>query len=598
MTKRTNKFQLGYFEEGDRTSPTVEMQRFETLDAQLHAVFDILGNGIIDGWSLVAASGLSVSIAPGSGHVAFVAVESESNATINNLTPNSRNYIYALLTQDSYWNKDTDFASYASLDSDTENVYLGYVDTDNTTITDINMDNRRTLGYLSLIQDLVAAHRHVGGTENPPPVALSSEVQGTISQDNLPDLDASIVTTGILDEARFPTLDHITKLVNQGTLTHAQLDAYAEALSISDNPLMGETSTVNLLQLILALKHLHPNIDDYLVNAIIYIPGISPASHVDVVNTTANVNTVGMVIEGESAVGQQSYTNIWSTEDHFNQGTNSNVLIDGDTVCLDTEEQTQDLDSFNNITGWSTVTSDLSTVPSTLSLDSSTYTDAPTSGKITIGDQEVEIALEFRKTFDAQDWSQYKYLVFFLNTTSVQHGDVYFYFNDANAGSQSSHTKVLDRNTPTINVDTLQNGWQEVRIDVSGYTKSAVNTMGLYVSTQEGWDTSKGFEFNIDQIYLTTGNQYKSTGYTRLIFGGAIAYNFWKVRWDASIPSDAASAGLEFKVRYRVSSDGITYSSWSSYSSSSPFTLSPDALYKYIEIEVFFAASTTLTRSA
>jgi hypothetical protein len=43
--KRTTKYQLGYFEEGDLTDGILEMQRWETLDAQLYAVFSVLGNG-------------------------------------------------------------------------------------------------------------------------------------------------------------------------------------------------------------------------------------------------------------------------------------------------------------------------------------------------------------------------------------------------------------------------------------------------------------------------------------------------------------------------------------------------------------------------
>jgi len=88
----------------------------------------------------------------------------------------------------------------------------------------------------------------------------------------------------------------------------------------------------------------------------------------------------------------------------------------------------------------------------------------------------------------------------FLKTESVQHGDVFFFLNDATAGTQSSHTKVLERNQPTINVDTLQNGWQEITIDISSYTRSQINMMGFYISSQDGWDTSKGFDLNLDSL--------------------------------------------------------------------------------------------------
>ena len=75
--KRTDKYQLGYFEEGDLTSSTIEMQRWESLDVQLFSIYNVMGNGVVDGWDLVASSGLSIVITPGTGHVNFVAVKSE-----------------------------------------------------------------------------------------------------------------------------------------------------------------------------------------------------------------------------------------------------------------------------------------------------------------------------------------------------------------------------------------------------------------------------------------------------------------------------------------------------------------------------------------
>jgi len=43
MSKRTNKFGMVYFEQGDYTNAQYEMQRWETLDAQLSALFSIMG---------------------------------------------------------------------------------------------------------------------------------------------------------------------------------------------------------------------------------------------------------------------------------------------------------------------------------------------------------------------------------------------------------------------------------------------------------------------------------------------------------------------------------------------------------------------------
>jgi hypothetical protein len=604
--KRTTKYQLGYFEEGDITSSTIEMQRWETLDAQLYAVYSILGNGVISGWDILPSSGLSIVVAEGSGHVNFVAVSSSSNTVLSGLTPSIRNYIYAVLTTSSYWDNTVAFSAKATLDS-TTGVYLGYVDTDATTITDVNTDNRTYLSFVNLITSLVKSHRHIGGDDNPPPVNLASEVQGIINQNNLPDLDASIIQTGTLDSDRLPLIDHITKLINQGTLTHAQLDSFVEALSIQNSTLMGETSTIDLLQLVLALKHIYPDIDRYLINEIAYIPGISPDTYVDWVNTTADVDIRPYseggqhTITGLPAPAKKAYTYTWDSETEFEASTSSNITISGDQVSLATEENKLVIDEFSDLSQWTVVTEDLSSASITLAKDTSTYVEPPNSAKLVVGDQTVEISLIIKKEFDARDWSSYGKIVFFLKTDSVQHGDVYFYINDAIAGTQNSHTKVLNRNEPTVNIDTLQNGWQEITIDISDYTRTNVNLIGFYVSSQDGWDTSKGFDLNIDNVYLTTGVIYKEEGYLRVIFGNDTLYDFWRVRWNASVPTDSQSAGVNLKYRTRVGNTiaDLNQAIWSVYSSVSGTDISLPApnLYKYIQIEMFFDASTDFTRS-
>ena len=606
--KRTSKYQLAYFEQGDYTDAANELQRWQTLDAQLSALYNVLGNGVLDGWNLLPSSGLSIVVSAGSGNISLVSVSSTSSVSLTGLTPNTRSYIYAALTQTSYWDQSVSFNALSSLDTSGRLLYLGYVDTNLDSVTGVNMDNRTNLGFINSIIELISEHRHIGGTENPSPVNLATDVQGIISQNNLPDLDASIVKTGTLDSDRLPLIDHITKLTNQGTLTHAQLDSFVEALSITNPTLMGETSTVNLLQLILAIKHIYPDIDEYLVNEIAYIPGISPDSYVDWDHTTATVDITpyseggSHTIVGAATDGKNAYTKTWDSEDEFTAGISQNVYIVGDSVSLATQNSYKLFDEFSSATSWQVVTEDLSASSLAITIDPDSVPPSVSSGKITIGDQQVEMLLTLKKSFDAQDWSEYDYITFYLKTEDVEHGDVYFYLNDAFYGAQNSYIKVLNRNTPTVNVDTLQNGWQEVTVDISSYTRTNINALGFYFSTQEGWDTSKGFDFKIDTISLSGGNKYKESGYLRVIYGSDFLYDFWRVRWDTVIPTDASSAGLVFKARTRVgnSLSDLAQAIWSSYSTVSGYDipLPTGYLYKYIEIEVYFGASTDYSRSA
>jgi hypothetical protein len=290
--KRTDKYQLGVFQEGDLTDSQVEAQRWETLDAQIYGAFKILGNGIISGWNLEAGNNLSVVVSAGSGHVSYVAVRSPLSVIITSLTPNSRNYIYASLSNTSYWLQSVSFSVFLELNNTGRHVYLGYVDTNETNVISINTDGRNEIGYISEIRDLISEHQHIGGEQNPSRINLETEVQGELGSNNIEDLDASKINAGVLDTGRVPQLDHITKLINNGILTHAQLDSFVDSLSQTKVSLMGDISTTNLLKIILAVKRYHSDIDESLLNQLTMIPGITSTSFIDTVNSTASWDLV------------------------------------------------------------------------------------------------------------------------------------------------------------------------------------------------------------------------------------------------------------------------------------------------------------------
>jgi hypothetical protein len=608
MSKRTNKYQLPYFQQDDVTDALVEIERWEAIDVQLYALFNVLGNGIKFGWDLTVSDGLNINISPGEGHVGFVAVKSIESEIIPNLLPNNTSYIYAEILEDSYWNQTVSFSSFTYFFSDNENfLYLGSVTTDDTSISEIDTSGREYLGFQNLIDDAVSSHRHIGGENNPDPIDLSSEVQGVLNQNNVPDLDASKIATGVLGEDRIPKIDHINGLYNQGSLTHNQLDSFVDGLNIEDNKKMGEVSTVNLLQLTLALKHAYPDIDEYLVNQISFIPGISPDEYVDMTNTTADVDyrtyeeggthTISM----SPGLGLNAYTRVWDSEDDFDGAEESNLFIGSDLICLSTNSTEQTLDSFNNIDDWEVYTDNLSTTSNAnLQLDNTDFVEDSNSAKLTISINENDMALVVKKSFDSQDWSSFNYLTFYIKTDSVEHGDWVFYFNDTNSGIQNSYKLILERNAPTINVDTLENGWQEVVVDLRGFVRSSINEIVLFTSTQIGWDNSKDFDLNIDNFVLSTSSIYEDNGYIRFIYENGFPTSFWRMRWDTIFPIDSDSLGVNFQVRFRRSNTlaGLDISEWSDYYTISGVDISDDPnLYQFIEIECFFDASSNNKRS-
>jgi plastocyanin len=599
MPKQTLNYKLGYFVAGEFTDPTTESNRWNTVDIQLRGLYEVLGNGVLNGWAILQSSqnALSIEIAPGTGVISFVSCVSTVASTIAVL-PNQTNHIYATLTNDSYWTQSVAFSTFLTGGDRTDAVFIGTVITDETSITSIDITGRSNIGLFLSVSRLIAQHRHIGGEDSPQPIDLTSEVQGIINQENLPDLDTSIIKSGVLSPDVIPSIDHNT-LVNKGSLTHSQLDSFAEILSNQNNNLMGTTILVNFLQLILALKHQWPEVDEYLVNELAFIPGISPNSIIDTANTTADVDTRTSqeggqhTISGHPGPGTEIFTKTFNTEEELNKAEKSGVSVAGSSLILKTTEIRTLIEDFEDVSDWKTSIQDLSSNSGTFVRDAEIFIQGQYSGKVDINiDTQTNVAFVLEKHFSAQDWSKYNRIVFYLKTENVDHGDIYFYLDDATYGSQNSFTLVLEKNAPTINRDTLMVGWREISVDISKFQRQAITSIGYYTSTKGGWDASKPLSLNIDNIYLTRGNEFVDNGYARFIYGDESYKNFYKIRWDSLNPT-----GTTFKVRTRLANDLNQFNDsdpnhvvWSSYNFTSDFEISnpTGALYKYIQIETFF----------
>jgi len=603
MPKQTTNYRLGYFVDGEITGQTTEDRRMRTIDSQLRGLYEVLGNGVIQGWE-VSRSGtgdLAVDINSGNGVISFVAIQNTSTTTLSPLFPNSTNYIYASKLPDSYWNRSVSFSISVSEINSSDVILLSKAFTSSTGITSIDNDVRENIGLVSAIEDVVKSHRHVGGTDNPEPIDLASQVEGILAQENLPDLDASKVKTGTLDVSVIPSIDHTTGLNNVGELTHAQLDSFVQNLSAFGKTVMGETALVNLLQLTLALKHQWPEIDEYLVNHLAFIPGISSDSFIDFKHTTAQVDTRTYAdggshkIYGSLGPGMTVFTKTWNSTTEFEEAEKTGTEADGDSIRISIEENNAVLDDFENLGEWETKIEDLSSGTGTIELDSINKVVGGYSAKIGVNTLDnSNIVFTITKTLADQDWSSYNGISFYITTEDVVHGDLFFYINDSVKGVQNSYTLVLGRNEPTINKETLLNGWREIYIDISQYTRSSINKMGFFMSTQYGWDAQSPFELNVDQAILVTGNRFITEGSARFTYGTGFPQDFWRARWDAVTPS-----GTTLTVRSRVSndlddfeSDSSTPASWSSvYSNEFILPTTGDVLYTYAQLEVLMTSS-------
>ena len=596
--QQTSKYRLGYYEAGDVTDEITEAERFQTLDAQIFGLYQLLGNGVIEGWQLVSSdtTSLTITVSSGNGHVDYVVVSSEQDVILD-LDASERNFIYARLDVESTFAGTVDFFASTTDPLSDEILYLGYVDTTATGIDTINMDGRQSISFEQSVLDLIAEHRHIGGSDSPSKINLETDVQGFLQPGNLADLDASIILSGVIDTARIPKIDHIDDLVNQGILTHAQLDTFVQLLDNVGSRLMGEISTVNLLKLILALKHAYPTIDDFLVNELAFIPGISPRSIVDEPNTTATVDFRTSAqggthtITGTPADSTATFTKTWDEEEEFDDAELDGTVVFGDSVTMNTSEDRVFVDDFENVSDWETTVTDLSSVSSSFTTDSTRKTEGDSSGRLDVSEDQVEVVLLLQKTFDPQDWSSYKTLVFDMLSTSAEHGDIYFFISDAVAGSQQSYRLVLERDAPTINRDTLAAGWREMVVDISDMTRGDIITVGFYTSTDSGWETDAPFAVNIDNMYITSGNWFVPTGKSNFVYGSEFAQIYTALRWSASEPDDTS---LKFRTRVASEEALLSTAVWSAYLTTSGSSISlpvPSTAYKYIEIEAFFESS-------
>lgn len=609
MPKQTTNYRLGYYVEGEFTDGTTEARRWDTLDSQLLGLYEVMGNGVISGWAVAAGTGLSATVSSGYGVISFLSCNSADTITIPTLFASSTNYVYAIKTPSTYWDRSIALVTSLTLGGVTDGVLLATVVTSATEVTSVDNSVKTYVGLTNAAQEAVKQHRHIGGDLEPDLVNLATDVQGTLSQSNMPDLDASQVKTGVLDAKRIPKIDHVTGLTDQGVLTHAQLDSIVSSLSHANRKLMGETALVNLLQLILAIKHQWPGIDDYLVNEIAFIPGISPDSLIDVKNTTANVDTRTYAeggehkIYGTSAAAYDVHTKTWNTEDEFRSAELLRTIVDGDIIRLQSTSLSAFVDDFESIGDWKTQIIDLSATSGSIQLDATDKTYGTYSAAVNVNpDNAANLAFTMSRNMAPQDWSGYSTLVFYLKADTLEHGDMFFYINDASSGIQNSFTLVLDRNAPTINRDTLTEGWREIAVDISGYQRSAITQIGLFTSAQQGWDPSRPMSFHIDQMYVTSGNRFVSDGYARFVYGNGFPHDFWRIRFDVLTP-----AGTVIKFRTRVANSTTEFddsspvqATWSPYHTTSPFDVDKPAgsLYKYIQIEAFEEADSTRTYSS
>ena len=298
---------FGYIEPNQDLSENIDLDelRFKAIENQMYNLYQIFKNGIIEedplvpSWRIQTYSNefklTKITITSGKGFVSYKAGKTTTSKdltlpTIPATVGVSKVYVYAYENTNTAVTGDVDFVASLTQINDTINyIPLGYVEIDvANNLINLYETNRQDITLFSTLSYLIKNHKHIGGTGNPSPIDLSSEVKNKLSSENISSVDASKITTGILDSARLPTISH-NSLENKGNLTHDQLETALLAVVNNDsNDKMSDLSIANRLQMLVALKKSggvgFTFIDSTQINTLTYVPGIFP-------NTSANAST-------------------------------------------------------------------------------------------------------------------------------------------------------------------------------------------------------------------------------------------------------------------------------------------------------------------
>jgi len=593
----TDTYKLGSVVAGEALSPLEDSRRFLVIDRQLLGLFQIFGNGVVSGWELSAAGTLSVAISPGYGHVTYMSGLTTNVNIVSNLIPNAINYIYAGADTSTRFNRDVSFFSSTVLYQNT--VILGTATTNDTAVTAIDSTLRADISFIQQIRQLINLHRHRGGTTNPTKIDLEKEVTGQLPGFRIDNINADKITAGILSPSRLPLLEH-SDLEHSGNLTHAQLDSFVRDLSNSNVRLLGELSTINMLQLYLATKHIWNEVDDYTTNLLAIIPGISLDSFTDTVKTTAIIDTTNHLIQGTPSVGGQLVSTTFRTLNDFNSATSNIKLTIGEDSTSAyfkiikplTESIVESFDNlFNNntnIANW-TLETIASADATTFKTDSSEKVDGAFSAKLSV-DQQVRVQVTREFTTSA-DWTPYNELETNIETLSSSHGKIIFQILQKDSSGtliELDHFELLDANETTL-------GFRTVTRDITSFTRTKVDAIRIYTDTALGWNLSD-FIVNIDAIKLNNNLFYDTSGRIRFRLQTP-----QKAHWAAISWTGDTSAGGTIQARARTASSYSAFDSPNVLPFSSFIGTPGDDPHvsdnRAIEVEVALASNSTKTGS-
>ena len=513
MPRFTENFNLTYATSGEIITDEMEENRFQNIDRQLGGLFQALGNGVIEGWNVSKGSeNLSLNISPGKGLLNLKYLESNISENIDNIDTNTQLILAVSVLSISPFELAPNFFLIEIDDFNPESfLKLAIIRTNSNSIFDIDESVRNNIKFVQDVLDAIKNHKHIGGTDNPSKIDLSSQVTGELKNENLGDLDAKKITSGRLDSSLIPKLDH-NELQNIGSLTHEQLDSFVKMITFENSHLTGEIASTNLLQMYLAMKHVWSDIDKYTSNLISIIPGISSDSFTDIDNTSANIDFEDHVIKGILPLSGTSLEKIFQTNNDFknyhfennikikNNQLKINEVSNSEKIIVDFENSSQNEQDIPGFEKSITTLSDSTSFKSTINdVDSGFF-----AGKIKF-DQIIK--LSFKKSFDSpQNWTKYDTLSISVKSSSLSHPQINFaIYND---GNEQTPITLLNQNEIT-------DGFKNISVALSNFNVDKVNQIEIFTDTSLGWEVDENFEFILDNIKIQADSLFEDSANIR-----------------------------------------------------------------------------------
>ena len=548
MAGSTRYYGLAFFDFNDPLDSDLnvekEIDRFVLIDKQIYGLYSIFGNGVIDGWNVSdngfsPNQGIAARVSPGIGIIRNVAAETTFPIDVTGLTPNATNNIYAVLQGSTVRDRRIDFIAENGVLDLESTLLVARVDTGGSAILSINNTVRDRISFEQTIEEEVNNHKHRG---TPSRIDLRRETKNQLPGARITDLDASKITSGTLDPERLPIINHEDLQFN-GLLTHPQLDSFVNTLNENNKELLGEVSTINLLKHILFMKYKYSDIDEHFVNELALVPGISPDEHIDYDSTTANIDSKENCISGTPAKTGEFVDVDFSTEFAFqNAHDNVNLEIDNNSVRLQRDQTAIEMiEDFENAQSDEEELPQFSKETNIVVDDISVQSENTDSLKLSgfysgRFDPRRSFRAVFTKTFSTpRDWTDFDQLTVNVKTLTDVHGPVFAYFvnGEGDAGKKSSNFLILSEDEVTSSSDASRDNFEAKKFDILPENRDQVSKFVIFTN-----DTSDGFRFYLDEIFVQNTSLFKPQGTIRFRHSTGVPVTYHSVFYDVDRPED------------------------------------------------------------